>query len=84
MLPESRPGQGTANVTPNIIIHRRRSRRDLVAIEVKPSDSTDLARDRQKLRRYQTEPHLLYAFAVLVTYRNGTVAFDPIERVLAD
>ena len=42
LLPESRPGQGTADVTPDIIIHRRRSCRNLVAIEVKPSDSANL------------------------------------------
>jgi hypothetical protein len=81
LLPESRRGQGTADVTPDIIIHRRRTSRNLVAIEVKPSDSADLARDREKLRRYLNAPHLNYAFAVLIKYHNGASAFDPMERV---
>jgi hypothetical protein len=80
-LPESRAGQGTADVTPDIIVHQRRSPRNLLAVEVKPSDSADLARDREKLRRYLTEPHLRYAFAILVIYRNGGPSFDAIERI---
>ena len=83
VLSESRRGQGTADVTPDIIIHRRRNRRNLLAIEVKPSGSDDLPRDREKLRRYLTEPYLVYAFAVLITYRNDEAAFDGIERVTA-
>jgi hypothetical protein len=80
-LPESRPRQGSADVTPDIIIHRRRSSSNLVAIEVKPSTSRDLEKDRVKLRQYLCEPHLKYAFAVLVTYRDGEATFDPLERI---
>lgn len=81
-LPESRAGQGTADVTPDIIVHWRRKPRNLLAVEVKPADSADLERDRAKLRRYLTEPHLRYAFAVLVTYRNGEAAFNAVERIV--
>ncbi len=83
LLLESRPGQGTADVTPDIIIHRRRSSRNLLAIEVKPSTSGDLEKDRVKLRQYVCEPHLKYAFAFLVTYRDGEATFDRLERITA-
>jgi hypothetical protein len=82
-LPESREGQGSVDVTPDIIVHLRRTRRNLLAIEVKPSHSTELPKDREKLRRYLTESHLKYSFAVLVTYHNGRAEFAPIERVEA-
>ncbi len=83
-LPESRPGQSTKDVTPDIIVHmRRRDDRNLLAIEVKPSDSGELPTDREKLRKYMSDPHLRYAFAVLVTYRNGSATFEPIERIEA-
>lgn len=80
-LPESRDGQGTADVTPDIIVHWRRKKRNLLAIEVKPSDSGDIPKDRVKLQQYLAEPHLTYLFAVLVTYRNGRAEFLPIERI---
>ena len=80
-LPESRDGQGTADVTPDIIVHWRRKTRNLLAIEVKPSDSKEIPKDRAKLQQYLSEPHLKYAFAVLVTYRNGRAEFLPIERI---
>jgi len=54
-LPEFRAGQGTADVTPDVIIHRRRKTWNLLAIEVKPSSSADLPRDRENLRKYLTE-----------------------------
>lgn len=81
LLIESRPGQGSVDVTPDIIVHQRRRSRNLVAIEVKPSGSADLEKDRAKLRQYLSEPHLKYAFAVLVTYRDGEGAFEPLERI---
>ena len=81
-LPESRKGQGSKDVTPDIIVHRRRrDDQNLVAIEVKPSDSDDIPTDREKLRKYLTDAHLRYAFAALMVYRNGTATFEPIERI---
>src|SRR5688572_11314444 len=80
-LPESREGQDSVDVTPDIIVHWRRKTRNLLAIEVKPSTSDEIPKDREKLRKYLTDPHLRYAFAVLVTYRNGRAAFEPIERI---
>lgn len=80
-LPESRLGQRSVDVTPDIVIHRRRTTRNLIAIEVKPSDSGEIPKDREKLRKYLTDPHLRYAFAVLVTYRDGGAAFEPVERI---
>jgi hypothetical protein len=65
------------------VIHTRRTTRNLVAIEVKTSASSGLDRDREKLRNYLAEPHLKYAFAILVTYRNGEARFDPIDRIVA-
>ncbi len=83
-LPESRAGQGSTDVTPDIIVHQRRKRWNLLAIEVKPSDSDGLEKDRAKLRAYLTDDQLRYAFAVLVTYSTGREAgFAPIERIIA-
>lgn len=81
-LLESRPDQGSVDVTPDIIIHWRRKPRNLLAIEVKPSGSVNIPKDREKLRKYLIDPHLRYAFAALVTYRNGTAAFEPVERII--
>lgn len=80
-LTESRNGQGSVDVTPDIIVHRRRTEFNLIAIEVKPSDSFGLAKDRAKLGAYLTDDHLRYAFAALVVYQNGGTEFAPIERV---
>lgn len=80
-LTESRDGQGSMDVTPDIIVHRRRTVFNLIAIEVKPSDSYGLEKDRAKLGAYLTDDHLRYAFAALVTYQNGGTKFAPIERV---
>jgi hypothetical protein len=82
-LPESRAGQGSVDVTPDIIVHLRRKKRNLLAVEVKPSDSAEIPKDREKLRKYLTDFHLRYAFAVLVIYRNGVAAFEPAERITA-
>lgn len=81
-LTESRDGQGSADVTPDIIVHRRRTGFNLIAIEVKPSDSCGLAKDRAKLAAYITDDHLRYAFAALIVYQNGGTEFAPIERVI--
>jgi hypothetical protein len=35
----------------------------------------------RKLRKYLTDAHLQYAFAVVVTYRNGSAAFEAVERI---
>ncbi len=74
---------GWADVSPDIVIHKRRTAHNLLAIEVKLADSAGLARDREKLRKYLTEEHLRYAFAILVTYRNGGTSFEPLERITA-
>jgi hypothetical protein len=80
-LTESREYQGSVDVTPDIIIHRRRTGFNLIAIEVKPSDSWGSAKDRAKLGAYLTDDHLRYAFAALVVYQTGGTEFAPIERV---
>jgi hypothetical protein len=80
-LPESRDGQGSVDVTPDIIVHRRRNGFNLIAIEVKPFDSCGLAKDRVKLEAYLKDEHLRYAFAALVVYQNGGTEFASIERV---
>jgi hypothetical protein len=81
LLPESWKGTGKADVSPDIVVHRRRRQQNLLAMEVKSVTSDGLDRDREKLRKYLTDPHLKYAFAVLVTFRNGVAAFEPIERI---
>lgn len=81
-LTESREGQGSVDITPDIIVHRRRTAFNLIAIEVKPSDSRGLAKDRAKLQAYLTDNPLRYAFAALVVFKNGGTEFAPIERVI--
>lgn len=81
-LPELPPTgeRDGAIVTPDIVIHRRRTDNNLLVIEVKPSDSDGLARDREKLLKFVTDAHLRYRYAALVTYRVGKNAgFEPIE-----
>jgi hypothetical protein len=82
LLPESHKGTNLADVNPDIIIHRRRTGSNLLAIEVKPSSSKELDRDRAKLRKYLSEQHLKYEYAVLVIYHIGDGAhFEPLERI---
>ena len=35
----------------------------------------------RKLRKYLTDAHLQYAFAVVVTDRNGSAALERVERI---
>jgi len=82
LLEESKEGSGVAEVDPDIIVHRRRKRLNLLAIEVKAVTSAGIKRDRVKLRKYLSEPELNYTFAALVLYRIGAnFGFLPVERI---
>ena len=82
LLPPSEEGGVWALVDPDIIVHRRRTKLNLLVIEVKPASSAGIKRDKAKLMKYLTDEHLGYTFAVLVTYRIGADAgFEALFRV---
>jgi hypothetical protein len=82
-LPPSRRGSKYALVDPDVNVHRRGpDGPNLLAIELKVAGSSDLKRDRAKLKAYLTEPHLRYTYAVLVTYYTGAnPRFDQPDRI---
>jgi hypothetical protein len=52
-------------VFPDIIIHRRNTKTNLVVIEAKKSSTADGSADEEKLKAYIAEHHYQFAFAVV-------------------
>jgi hypothetical protein len=78
------PGPGAISarpVYPDIIVHERRSRKNLLVIEAKKSgQATDW--DRSKLLAFKDDPRFVYAHAVLLTFDldNHDITFEFIDH----
>ena len=60
-----------ANVIPDVIVHRRGSRDNLLVIEIKKSlDEDFIAYDLEKLRAYCSDPALGYKFGLFIRFKD--------------
>ncbi len=58
------------NVVPDIIIHRRKTRENLLAIEVKTSNVPGKIKfDHEKLRAYREDKTLRYRFTLFIRFQ---------------
>jgi len=58
-------------VFPDVIVHHRGAKNNLLVVEAKKHSSPDQERDREKLKRYLLDPRLRYRFGAFVLFYTG-------------
>ncbi len=72
-------------IRPDIIIHKRNTNENLLAIEVKKADNAEIECDRIKLKKLTTDEKFKYAFGALVILgTKANVHQSPIFEIYED